>query len=313
MLNDKIMTASPSHTAINVIVNPTAGGYRRRRLERILKQLYVQTNVFETCYGGHARALAREMPSDVPVFVAGGDGTINEVVNGLMDARNRGKVIPPLGIIPIGTANVLAHEIKLKKRTGDIVAYMNGARSIDVVPGMSNDCAFLLMAGAGPDAVTVANVSPTAKTLFGKGAYVWQAIRTMMCGGNAMITVDFGGSTYRAAGVIVARAGHYGGDYVLTSRAGLLTDDLVVMTLRSGKMKDLARYALCLVSGKLDQQPDVHIAQVSEVRVSSAERHGQMPVQIDGDHKGQLPCKIGLAPHAIRLLVPGHFQQDSMV
>ena len=293
---------------INVIVNPKAGGFRRGRLETILERAEVRANLHETGYRGHARLLVRDMPADIPVYVAGGDGTINEVVNGLMDTRKLGRQTPPIGIIPSGTANVLAREIRMTTRVSDIVAYLKSPSDIEVVPGMSGDCAFMLMTGAGPDAETVANVSPQAKALFGKYAYIWQGMRTSLRGQGDMINVRLGDEMYQVAGVIVTRACHYGGPFVLSECAGLQQPGLVVVMLRSGKVRDLVRYALSLIRGRLERELDVEVVSTSVVTISCADSKRGMQVQIDGDHHGRLPCQIGLAPHAVRLLVPGQFK-----
>lgn len=299
---------------INIIVNPAAGGYRRTRLERIVAQVSAEVRIIETRYAGHARELVGTLPPEVPLFVAGGDGTINEVVNGLLDAGNAGQTMPPVGIVPTGTANVLACEIGIGNRVAEIARYINDAVAVPVVPGMCNGRAFMLMAGAGPDAVTVAAVSARLKAWLGKWAYVWQGLCTILHPPETMILVRAGGQTYRSAGVIVTRARHYGGPFVVTPDAGLLRPELAVVLLASNRSSDLLRYAVGLVSGRLAAQPGYRVFQASEVTLSCAPGDRPTPIQIDGDPDGNvedtLPCRIGLAPRAIRLLVPDDFKQS---
>lgn len=309
MYRDKGLPRCQSQCMVNIIVNPKAGGYSHRRMDRIQAHPDVSANIIETGYRGHARAIVRDLSPELPVYVAGGDGTVNEVVNGLMDARKLGRTIPPMGIIPMGTANVLAHEIQVEKRITAIVDYIRDPVVMDVFPGMANGCAFMLMAGAGSDAVTVANVSARLKLLLGKWAYVWQGLYTISNPPDRMLSVTIDGNIHQAAGVIVTRARHYGGRYVLSPDAGIWLPRLVVVLLPSHKTRDLLRYAMCLVLGKLDQQSDIHIAYGTDVTIECADPNDQGPLQIDGDYSSNLPCKVSLAPHAIKLLIPSDFKQ----
>ncbi|WP_430475079.1 diacylglycerol/lipid kinase family protein [Thalassospira lucentensis] len=313
MRGAKTPSRCENQSPVTIIVNPKAGGFSRKRMDRILARLEMPVNIIETGFPGHARAIVRDLSPGIPVFVAGGDGTINEVVNGLMDARTLDRAIPAMGIIPIGTANVLAHELQIKNSLQGIVDYIHAQVEVDVSPGMANGSAFMLMAGAGPDAVTVANVSARLKTVLGKWAYVWQGVCTIMRPPDTMIDVKIGDDIHRTAGVIVTRARHYGGPYVLSPDAGLLTSKLVVVLLTSNRVGDLLRYAVCLVVGKLAQQPDVHVVSGTEMTLTCAgaqdHKGAGMPLQIDGDLAGKLPCNVILAPHAIRLMVPDYFKQ----
>ena len=168
--------AHPVHSSANlrrrvlVIRNPTAGGSTRPRFGRVLEHLArfgATVTVRETTCRGDAEQIAASASSDTfDVVAAGGDGTINEVANGLA-----GKDLP-LAIVPLGTANVLAVEIGMPLRARRIARAIacGDVRSVHV--GMVNGRRFLMMAGVGFDAHVVANVNPRLKRAFGKLAYV---------------------------------------------------------------------------------------------------------------------------------------------
>ncbi len=169
-----------AHRRVLVIHNPTAGWRRRRRFERILSALIaagVDVDVRPTTRRGDAEAFARaaDPAEHDAIAVAGGDGTINEVVNGLGDKKL------PLAVIPLGTANVLAHEIGLGGSPREIAETIARGRPQPISVGIVNGRRFVMMAGFGFDAHVVAEVKPMIKKLFGKIAYVISTLKALVC------------------------------------------------------------------------------------------------------------------------------------
>src|ERR1700749_4640953 len=172
--------------AVLLIRNPTAGRRRHGLVEGVVRELKAEgwrVDLVDTAAAGDARRLAESCEADryAVIAVAGGDGTINEVVNGL---AARGEEAPPLAIVPLGTANVLAHELGLATTATAVAKTIMFGRTVRVHPGQAS-CAsdpagdprcFSLMAGAGFDAKVVAGVSAPFKRRFGKAAYVWRSL-----------------------------------------------------------------------------------------------------------------------------------------
>lgn len=287
---------------ITVIFNPRAGKQNRQKLARILSAVNGAVQIRETEGAGHARVLAKQVSSDSRLFVAGGDGTINEALNGLMDCLNEGRTAPQLGIIPMGTANVLAIEIGLVHRHRPLIAYLNDPQIIRVRPGLANDRAFLLMVGAGPDAHTVAHISPRLKARIGKWAYVWQGLHTILRAPGPIMTVTIGPHRYRAAGLIATHASHYAGRYVIAPDANLTRDALNIVLMSENSRSALARYALSLVLNRLHTQSDVQNLTATELQIDCLD--GEVPLQIDGEYLGASPCRVSLSDKSIDLLVP---------
>ena len=268
-----------------VIHNPTAGGSIRPRFGRVLEHLAqfgVTVTVRETTCRGDAERMAANASSDMfdVVVAAGGDGTINEVANGL--AGND----LPLAIVPLGTANVLAAEIGMPlsaRRIARAIA-CGEARSVHV--GTVNGRHFLMMAGVGFDAHVVANVNPRLKRAFGKLAYVVETLVGLFRFPYRRYRVTIDGATHDAASVVIANGHYYAGRFTCAPQARLDDPALhVCLFERSGPFSVL-RYGWGLVAGRLHRLRDVRVVSGYGVRIEGATGE---PVQCDGDITGKLP------------------------
>jgi YegS/Rv2252/BmrU family lipid kinase len=265
----------------------------------VLEQSGASLSVIETKGPGDAeRAAASACHAETEILiVAGGDGTINEVVNGLMAATGP---IPPMAIIPLGTANVLAQEIGLKLSSNKIASAILGGRRIGVYPGQANGRYFLMMGGVGFDAEVVANVDPALKRRTGRFAYLVEVLnqswrhRFETCGG------EIDGVPFEARWVVVCNGRHYGGPFVAAPLARL-TEPGFSVCLLNGDGFDLARYGAALALGRLSHQHDVRILPAHRVRIDGPIGH---KVQGDGDIIGRLPVVIVAADRPIELVVP---------
>ncbi len=283
-----------------IIHNPTAGRRSRGRLERVLALIETagaQCEIATTRARGHAETIAREAvarPLDA-VVACGGDGTINEVINGLRGAAM------PLGIVPLGTVNVLAAELGLSARPRDVAETLLHAEPATVLPGVVGDRRFTLMAGVGFDARVTAAVSLRLKRALGRGAYAAAALRQWLGGRGGDCRVRIDGAEFRAAWVIVARSRFYGGRFVCAPGAGLLKPELHACLMERGGRVNLARYAAALAAGRLGNLPDCRVVIGRRIDIDGADGE---PVQADGDTVGRLPVRIALDTNPLRLLMP---------
>ena len=298
---DMINSLPPTGRRALVIHNPTAGWRRRRRFDKIVSALIregVDVHVKPTTQRGDAETFARAIDAnsvDV-VAVAGGDGTINEVVNGLGDSRM------PLAIIPLGTANVLAHEIGLGGSPKEIAATIARGQPREISVGIVNDRRFVMMAGFGFDAYVVSQVQPAIKRLFGKAAYVLSTFQALFSFRFPKYRVTVDGETLDVASAVIANGHYYGGKFVCARDARLEDPNLhAVLFLSPGPLATI-RYAIWLALNRLDKLPDVRIVPAKDI---SVERIDNEPVQGDGDILAHLPARITLAPVALALLMPG--------
>jgi diacylglycerol kinase (ATP) len=296
-MNDSRVTGLSERRRLMIIFNPTAGRRRGRAMARALRLLEGQVDITQrrTNARGDAEAFARETPLGMIVLVAGGDGTANEVANGLLAAGGG-----EMAILPLGTANVLAAELGILNLAGAADAAARGPL-LTYRPGLANGRGFLLMAGAGFDAHVVANVSPRLKRLLGKGAYVIETLRQLFCFSFPRYQVNVDGSIHDVASVIVARGHFYGGRFIVAPEAKLESDELHVCLFRKGGRLQTIYYALALALGRLHRSS--HVAIVRARRIVIEGPSGD-PLQGDGDLIGRLPATIELSPTAIGLRQP---------
>ncbi|MEQ8319387.1 MAG: diacylglycerol kinase family lipid kinase [Rhodospirillales bacterium] len=289
------------HRRVLVIHNPTAGWRRRRRFERILSALIaegVDVDVRPTTKRGDAEAFAMSADPEKldAIAVAGGDGTINEVVNGLGDKKLA------LAVIPLGTANVLAHEIGLGGTPREIARTIATGRAQPISVGIVNGRRFVMMAGFGFDAHVVAQVKPAVKKFLGKTAYVLSTLKTLASFRFPRYRVIVDGESFDVASAVIANGHFYGGTFVCAPDARLQDPSLhVVLFMKPGVLRTM-RYAVWLALGRLTKLPDVKIVPATDITV---ERVDAEPVQGDGDILASLPARITLAPAALALLMPG--------
>jgi diacylglycerol kinase family enzyme len=307
------MTVSASKTML-LILNPIAGRRRRGLMDAVVRQVRADgwmVDVVETAAAGDARRLAESCDAGrhAVIAVAGGDGTINEVVNALAERRTDA---PALGIVPLGTANVLAHELGLGFTAAAIARTMTGGQELLVQPGQAINGAasrcFSLMAGAGFDAKVVAGVSAPVKRRWGRAAYIWRSLIETRRYRPVRYGVEIDGVPYEAASVIVTRSRHYAGPYIVAPNATLGEALLHVCLFERWGRSHALRFGLALLRGRLPRTGGYRVVAGRDVRVSvlnNAGEIGHQPVQIDGDDALTLPVSISLAAGTVRLLRPG--------
>jgi len=300
-----------------LIRNPTAGRRRRRLVDEVVRRVRAAgwtVDHVDTHAPGDARRLAETCDGRryAVIAVAGGDGTINEVVNGLAHRANGG---PALAIVPLGTANVLAHELGLHASAAEVARTMIAGRELVMRPGevtgeTVNSGAsrqFSLMAGAGFDAKVVAGVSAPLKRRLGRVAYLWRSLIETQRYRPVRYQVVVDGVRHEAASVIVTRARLYAGPYVVAPGAALGEPLLHVCLFERWGRRHTLRFGLALLMGRLPNTVGYRVIAGRDVRISvlsdAGERRRQ-PVQVDGDDALTLPVSIGVARGAVRLLQP---------
>jgi diacylglycerol kinase (ATP) len=282
---------------ILVIFNPTAGGRRRRAVDRLVARLArsgAGVELRPTAARGDAERFARESGGFDAVVAAGGDGTINEIVNGLAALDG---TAPPLAILPLGTANVLAGELGLER--GTVYAAIGAGLSGRIHAGSVNGRRFALMVGVGFDARVVEHLDPALKRRLGKLAYWLETLRQLWRYRPQRYSVEVDGRVHDAAAVIVTKARRYGGAYVLAPAARLGEPLLHVCLFGASGRLSVLRYGAALVLGRVHRLKDVRILPARRVRIAGPAGEA---VQGDGDIVGHLPVEITLAEGTVRVL-----------
>lgn len=288
---------------MKIIYNPIAGRRRSILLWRVLDILAangVKVDLAETVRAGHATTLARDAAGQGVrlIVAAGGDGTIAEVANGLAGSPAH------LGIIPLGTANVLAHELALPFAPNAVAAALAFGRTRALWPGVvrrdDTTRLFVQMVGVGFDAHVVHALSPWLKAMVGRGAYVFQTLRELRRYDFDPIPVRLDGVETQAASVIVSKGRLYGGAYRLTADQDPGEEGFTVVLFDRGGPGMTLLHGAALPLNLLARAPGVR-----HVRAHRVEFIGNrpVPVQADGDKAGWLPLAISSTPGPIRVVV----------
>lgn len=255
--------------------------------------------VEETARPGDASVLARAAAErgDDMVIVAGGDGTINEAIQGLAGTATA------LGVLPFGTVNLWAREIGLPAHPVAAAAALAAGviRSVDL--GRAGDRFFLLMAGAGFDGAVTGLVEPRLKRAMGRWAYVFAAARLALRYGGAEATLEMDHNTVRCR-LLLAVIGNtrlYAGQFTMAASA--LADDgmLDVVVVPGRRLWQALPLLLPLLLRRHPIQSGVLYYRTQHLRITASE---PLPVQADGDYIGATPLDFGVSPAALRVIVP---------
>ena len=281
-----------------VILNPAARGDRaghwRSRVERVARGATLRA----TSRIGEAELLARKAAREgfKRIVAAGGDGTINEVVNGLAGTT------AALGLLPIGTVNVFATELGLP--AGDLkqcwqIICDGRTRTIDLPS--ANGKHFVQLAGIGLDAQAVKETSVAFKRSFGPLSYLVSAAQIASRPPPHLVIESKGGPTIEGSFVLVGNGRLYGGPFPFFKRA-LIDDGLldVVVFKRIGYL-DIIRYLQDVIFSSSISMPDLEYFQSKRLRVSSEE---EVPVEVDGELIGNCPVEFRMRERSLRVLAP---------
>src|SRR5438128_5101456 len=221
-----------------IIVNPAAGGWRSaaRRLLRVVAALERRgcTTVLRqaAARAGDVERLACEAEPDFEAIVAaGGDGTVNAVVNGLAGMPR------PVALLPLGTANLLAREIGLPRCAGRLAELIATGPAHLVWPGRVAGRLFLMMASTGFDAETVASVDPRLKRYAGRFAFIWAMLVRLWHYRPCELVAAADGAEHRGVGLIAVKGRFYAGPFIVAPGADPADPVLdLVLFHRGGRM-----------------------------------------------------------------------------
>jgi diacylglycerol kinase (ATP) len=292
-----------------VIFNPAARGEKARRFRRQLDAIGAQCALKATTAPGIARRLATEAVTDGfdLIAAAGGDGTVNEVLNGIGDAPD-GFARARLGVLPLGTVNVFARELKIPLRVERAWEVLQRGRELKIdlprvefsADGVLQKRYFCQLAGAGMDARAIELVDWQHKKQVGKLAYVIAGLKAL-CEKKPQITVCANGQSVSGELVLVGNGRFYGGSFAILPLADLRDGRLDICVLPRVNWTALLRSAPgLLLRGKLPARVTQHL---------SAETFGltsetAAAFELDGEWVGKLPVTFSIEREKLRVVVP---------
>ncbi|MGE5301060.1 MAG: diacylglycerol/lipid kinase family protein [Acidobacteriota bacterium] len=288
-------------SSVSIIYNPAARKASNTNIDLaafFLGREGFEVEVLRTDKKDHARQLAEEALKKRPslIIAAGGDGTINEVINGLAWSGT------PAAILPMGTTNVLAKELNVPEDLYRALRTAVGGTPKKVSLGKIETERgglryFCLMAGVGLDGKAVHDVNPSIKKVSGGAAYILSGIRNIATFSPERIEFLVDGKGFSGYTAVIGKAAKYGGNYKVTPDANLRDPFLFACIFRGGRRLDLLRYSIGVLRGTHLRYKDVDY-----LKASSVEILGRAHMQVDGDYLGLSPARVSVAVGALNLI-----------
>ncbi|SFB15421.1 diacylglycerol kinase [Lentibacillus halodurans] len=291
-----------------IIYNPTSGREAFKRelptvMERFEKVGY-ETSTHATTGEGdatNAAATAAERHFDL-VVVAGGDGTINEVINGLAEQEH----LPKLGIIPTGTTNDFARALCIPRGIEKAVDVILAGQSMLLDIGRVNDHYFVNIAGGGKLTELTYDVPSKLKTMLGHLAYYVKGIEMLPSLKPIRTKIEYDGTIIDEDIMLflVSNTNSVGGFEKLAPDARLDDGYFDLLILKKMNLAEFVRIATLAVRGAHLEDKRIIYAQAKHVNVTTDEK---MQLNIDGEYGGLLPGEFRNLPQHIEFLVPDKF------
>jgi len=297
------------HVRTCVIFNPAARGDKARHFRRHLDEIATRGALKATAAPGEARRLATEAVADGFEFIvaAGGDGTVNEVLNGIGDAPD-GFARTRLGVLPLGTVNVFAREIGLPLRIERAWKTLQRGREtrLDLpcvefsTNGVRRRQYFVQLAGAGLDARAIELVTWPLKKKFGPLAYLVAGLKALR-GRQPEITARVDGQNAAGELILIGNGRFYGGPLEIFPQADLRDGFLDVCVLPQANWLAL----LCCVPGLLMRRR-LPAGAAQRFRAAAFELKSDLPAsfELDGEWAGNLPATFSVMHEQLRVAVP---------
>ncbi|MDN7229182.1 diacylglycerol kinase [Planococcus liqunii] len=288
-----------------IIYNPTSGRELFRKhlpevLEKMEKAGY-ETSCHATTGEGDATvaaSIAVNRNYDLIVAV-GGDGTLNEVVAGVSQFKNR----PKIGLIPMGTTNDFARAVQIPRDINKAVDIIIQGKSIPVDVGMMNERYFINIAGGGRLTELTYEVPSKLKTVLGQLAYYLKGIEMLPSIRASNVRIEYDGQVFddKAMLFLIGLTNSVGGFEKLAPDASINDGKFTLLILKELNMAEFIRVASLALRGEHLSDPHVIYAKASKISVSSNER---VLLNLDGEYGGLLPATFVNHARHIEVMVP---------
>lgn len=287
--------------SIYLIVNPKAGRHKISRfikaIQNILDQQGIKYDFSITDSPGAATEIAKKAVHEKYelIFAAGGDGTINEVINGIVGSK------AVLGIIPLGTINILALALNLPLNPIKALQLFIKGKIKKIDLGKANNRYFVIMAGVGFDSYAIYRVNLKWKKFLGALAYVIAAIYSVFKYKPKKIIIDIDNHRIDELGyfVVVENISAYGGRFRINPNAKYDDGLLDVCVFKNHGALNAFRYFAGITFQRHIDYPDVRYYQCKKITLHSKEN---VLLHTDGDLVGSLPVEITAHKSELKVL-----------
>jgi YegS/Rv2252/BmrU family lipid kinase len=292
-----------------VIFNPAARGNKARHFRRHLDEIAAQGALKATSGPGDARRLAADAVRDGFDFIvaAGGDGTVQETLNGLGDVPD-GFARARLGVLPLGTINVFARELNLPLRVESAWEVLQRGHELKMdlpwveftVNGAAKKLYFAQLAGSGLDARAIELVDWPLKKKFGPLAYLMAGLRALR-ETKPTVTAQADGQAIAGELVLIGKGRLYGGPFAIFPAAQPTSGRLELCTLPQMNWRTLWQCAPHLLFRRRLPESAVRRLTADRFTLSSS---APAAFELDGEWIGHLPATFGVTPRTLRVAVP---------
>ena len=292
-----------------LIFNPAAKGERAQALRSHLKSFERHCALLQTTAPGAGRTLAAQAVKDgfEIITAAGGDGTLNEVLNGIGDVPGGFEQVR-LAVMPLGTVNVFAREIQMPFNVPQAwnVIQAGRERQLDLVAGEFTNRGrrerryFAQMAGTGVDTQAIELVNWDLKKKIGPLAYVWAGLKALLCTRH-QIQMSVGDPAQHYAQVLIGNGRYYGGSFAVFPHATLDDGKFDVIGVTRFNWFTLFKLAFTLPIKQHVRLREVKHLQTEKLTLTSRDRAG---LEMEGELVGELPATIWIEQRRLRVIVP---------
>jgi diacylglycerol kinase (ATP) len=288
-----------------IIYNPTSGRelFKKHLAEVLIKleQAGYETSVHATICEGDATEAARiavERKYDI-VVAAGGDGTLNEVVNGLAEQDYR----PKLGIVPMGTTNDFARALHIPRDIGQAIDVITKGESIPVDIGRMNERYFINIAGGGRITELTYEVPSKLKTMMGQLAYYLKGIEMLPSIKPTDVSIEYDGKLFEGEAMLflIGLTNSVGGFEKLAPDASINDGLFSLLILKKTNLAEFIRIATLAVRGEHVKDPNVIYTQANRIKIHAKEK---VQLNVDGELGGVLPAEFENLYRHLDVFVP---------
>jgi len=292
---------------IKLIVNPLSGGKKVDAYLPRIREILGRGNLLNFAItkeknGAFVEAKKATREGYDLIVVCGGDGTLNEVINGLVSSNNS----MPIGFIPCGTSNIyaLSAGIPLDPIQACEVVLKKYVRKIDLGKvGTGNSLHyFVSMAGIGYDASVIQSLNPNlVRTFGGVLAHIIAGLRELIRYHGTELSIKLDGSSCRGFQAIICNGSFYGISSIIAPKADMADGYLDVILFKNGRRRDILRYVFGILRERHLHFKDVEYIRAKKIDIDAA---GEVWIQVDGEIMGTLPQKFEVCPQALQVILP---------
>jgi diacylglycerol kinase (ATP) len=285
-----------------LILNPSAGIWNKSNaaIFRVLREFEkhgIRMSPSPTEPKGSTVQQVRELLVDEPdlLVVWGGDGTINEVINGMYGSDI------PLGILPGGTANVMVRELKIPTQVSRAVQVILSGKTRKISIGQANKRYFSLMAGIGFDSEVIRNVDWNLKKTMGTLAFGVSMLNSARTYNFPKFHVKVGSEKKECVFAVISNARGYAAYFQIAPQADISDEYLYLSLFKEAGFNNVLRYMMHAFNQSHMKLKDVEIIKVKRCEVIGPEN---VSVQVDGELIGNLPMKFRIHPNSLAVFCP---------